>query len=641
MSHHYNLRNRKNLGKAKNDESKGKSTVSQPDKTREKSKCIIPNDITYDSNEDSDYVAFEDQYDSSEYNDGEITPIPTDSDAEGTGGDECVEGSCDKCCVCGTDIEDECDEESGFIDDSDSRNPLNEEHLYHMLQEMFENQDPFEGCEFSEKQQAKLDKMKEIVHKQKPTIHRILDCKMPLRKKMDLFKLFYTYTELEPNSAEWFMLGDTMHAILSEWETMNKSQRKEMRTLLKPEKRKSVLHQIFSLDASPEVKKGLISLYETNDGSDSTHVSRLHTALKIPFNTIKPIHTSLPNFVPKDKESMGNSNVKREVLLHVKKALDKRLHGMEDVKRQLLISLHQRMSTQSWHKSQLETQNVSTDNSTLDSKLEANSESGKKSANSFALLLNGPPGVGKTAIAHALAEGLGLYFYKIGCGNLDNAKMITGGESIWRGASISSLSQALIEAQHKNPIILLDEIDKNTNNKYNREVESALLQILDPTQNFNFRDLNMPEVPIDLSEVWFIATSNDKSKLSKPLLSRLNVIDIPAYTTPDLMTIVQRHIIPPICKKYRMPADSIVLEDAVLKSWIQASKSQIDEFGVRHMETVLQKIIGECMLKNELESNVGVEVGVADEEAGVGKIVLTSDMFASQKSNVNYSSIYL
>jgi len=331
---------------------------------------------------------------------------------------------------------------------------------------------------------------------------------------------------------------------------------------------------------------------------------------------------------------MKNSNVKREVLLHVKKALDERLHGMEDVKRQLLISLHQRMSSQ---------------NSTSET------EVGKKSANSFALLLNGPPGVGKTAIAHALAEGLGLYFYKIGCGNLDNAKMITGGESIWKGASISSLTQALIEAQHKNPIILLDEIDKNTNNKFNREVESALLQILDPTQNSNFRDLNMPEVPIDLSEVWFIATSNDKTKLSKPLLSRLNVIDIPAYTTPDLMTIVQRHIIPPICKKYGMAADSIVLEDSVLKAFIQASKSQIDEFGVRHMETVLQKIIGECMLKNELEaeSSVGVDVGG---ESGVdveensngsgsgsngGKIVLTSDMFTSQHSTSAYSSIYL
>src|SRR5690606_5503093 len=200
------------------------------------------------------------------------------------------------------------------------------------------------------------------------------------------------------------------------------------------------------------------------------------------------------------------------------------------------------------------------------------------------ILLHGSSGIGKTAIAHCLAEGLGLYFHKISCGNMDNAKVLTGGESIWKGASSSSIVQGMIEAGHKNLIVLLEELDKN-NNKYNKEVENALLQILDPTQNNNFRDQNIPEVPIDLSHILFIGTCNDITKLSKPLLSRMHVINLSPYSINDLLQITKRHVIPNIEKKCfeSREHEKVEVEDAVVLQCIKRYKKQIDELGVRYV----------------------------------------------------------
>lgn len=517
-----------------------------------KSNCFIDMSDSDDKN-DSSYCASEDETVDMEI---DVCEATTDEEEE----DE----------VQDSDIE--------FIDDSngpkDPMIPLRQ--LYLELQQLLE-EEPFEEYEFNEKQRKIYEKLKKKLDEQEPTPARLMDSKMPTKAKLNLMKLYYTYSALEPNSLEWFSIRDMIHDSLKEWEKMSKSERKQMKELNKGQDthQKSLMTQIIQLNADPKVKQGLMSLYNTSDLQDSTHVNRLKMALKIPYNKVQPLCN----------QEVKLSN--KEILTKVKTTLDEKLFGMEKVKKQLLIALNIRLNNPSA---------------------------------CTCILLHGNAGLGKTAIAHALAEGLGLHFYKICCGNMDNAKILTGGESIWKGATSSALVQGMSEAGYKNPVVLLDELDKNTG-KYNKEVENALLQILDPTQNNNFRDLNIPEVPIDISHMLFIGTCNDITKLSKPLLSRVRVINLSPYTKEELLNITKRHVIPSIEKKC---CGKVEVSDEVVLRCIQAHKKQIDDLGIRYVNDLFEKVIGEAMLENTLNDKNN-------------SVVLTDDMFSTPvQSDLSY-----
>lgn len=208
------------------------------------------------------------------------------------------------------------------------------------------------------------------------------------------------------------------------------------------------------------------------------------------------------------------------------------------------------------------------------------------------IMLAGPPGVGKTSLAKSVARVLGRNFQRISLGGVKDESEIRGHRRTYVGAMPGTIVQALRKSQSMNPVILLDEIDKvvgggSNANKLNGDPAAALLEVLDPEQNIQFID-HYVGFPIDLSQVIFICTANDPYNLSKPLLDRLEMIDIGAYDYGEKLIIGSTYLLPRQIKRNGFPDEHLVtIDEEVMKKVI------IDytrDAGVRNFERKLGTI---------------------------------------------------
>lgn len=275
--------------------------------------------------------------------------------------------------------------------------------------------------------------------------------------------------------------------------------------------------------------------------------------------------------LPWDKCSEDNESMK-----HAREVLDRDHYGLEKVKERILEFLAVRCLT--------------------------------KKGDSPILCLVGPPGTGKTSIARSVAEALNKKYVRICLGGVRDEAEIRGHRKTYVGAMPGRIAAALRQAGVNNPLMLLDEIDK-VSNDYKGDTFSALLEVLDSEQNVRFRD-HYVEVPLDLSEVLFIATANSTQTIPRPLLDRMEVIEVSSYTENEKFHIAKEHLLTKQLEKNGLNKKMLSIKDGALKSIITYYTK---EAGVRNLE----RKIGEVCRKAAREILTAREDGSAAEKINI------------------------
>jgi len=336
---------------------------------------------------------------------------------------------------------------------------------------------------------------------------------------------------------------------------------------------------LSELNASKEVKERIkkeIARFRTLSASSSeSAVERayIETLLEMPW----------------DKVSKDNTDLDR-----AEKILEEQHYGLEQVKKRVLEFLAVRTLT--------------------------------KQGESPIICLIGPPGTGKTSIAKSVAEALDKEYIRISLGGVRDEAEIRGHRKTYVGAMSGRIAATLRQAGVKNPLMLLDEIDK-VSSDYKGDTSAALLEVLDSEQNNRFRD-HYIEIPIDLSQVLFIATANNAASIPRPLLDRMEIIEVSSYTANEKFHIAREHLVAKQWKINGLTDRQLTISDSAVRKIIQGYTR---EAGVRELERKLGDICRKAAYKILKEKVSYLSITSRNLENYLGKVKFTTN----QKNKAN------
>lgn len=345
------------------------------------------------------------------------------------------------------------------------------------------------------------------------------------------------------------------------------------------------MEKLESLNAADEIKEQIekeIRRYKVlSQGSSEANVERgyIETLLSLPWE---------------------NSSQDSDDIENAAKILDENHYGMKKVKERILETLAVRK--------------VSHD------------------ADAPIICLVGPPGTGKTSIARSVAQSLNKEYVRICLGGVKDEAEIRGHRRTYVGAMPGRIIDGLRKAKVKNPLMLLDEIDK-VSNDYRSDTSSALLEVLDGEQNSHFVD-HYIDMPVDLSEILFIATANDLSEVSRPLLDRMEIIEVSSYTKNEKLHIAKEHLVAKQLKKNGLTKKSVRFTDKALAKIIDGFTM---EAGVRELERMIAAVLRKVVRKNYTVGGVNIEkqIVITDKNLSeyLGKVKFIKEK-ASRKNEV-------
>jgi len=241
------------------------------------------------------------------------------------------------------------------------------------------------------------------------------------------------------------------------------------------------------------------------------------------------------------------------------------------------------------------------------------------------LILHGPPGVGKTSIGSSIGRALDREFFRFSVGGMSDTSEIKGHRRTYVGAMPGKLIQSLKKTQKANPIIMIDEIDK-LGRSIAGDPSSALLEVLDPEQNSSFTDHYL-DVPFDLSKVLFVCTANDLDTISRPLLDRMELIEVSGYVLDEKLEIAKQYLMPRALRDSGLDDTQVSISDCALTHLI---RSYCREAGVRNLQKQVEKIHRKVALKVVRDKMEQVSVTAENLHEFVGKEIFTSDRLYDQ-----------
>jgi len=245
--------------------------------------------------------------------------------------------------------------------------------------------------------------------------------------------------------------------------------------------------------------------------------------------------------------------------------------------------------------------------------------------NSPIICLVGPPGTGKTSIARSVAEALDKKYLRISLGGVRDEAEIRGHRRTYIGAMPGRIAGSLRQAGVKNPLILLDEIDK-VSSDYKGDTQAALLEVLDSEQNCRFRD-HYIEIPVDLSQVLFIATANTTETIPRALLDRMEIIEVNSYTANEKFHIAQEHLINKQWEKNGLTKTQLTISGGAVRKIIEGYTR---EAGVREMERKLGEICRKAAYEILVNKTEKVSVTCQNLEKFLGKVKYKKSMLGRE-----------
>jgi ATP-dependent Lon protease len=432
------------------------------------------------------------------------------------------------------------------VSDKDSINEIDEEE-----DELFENDYSLPSLiKNNNVLSEKCEKIITSLKDEEPCLEKILSAKIRFKRKKELFQWFFIYRYSFPNSEDRLIMKDDINERLKRYKNeykdfmKNRKEFLEMERIEEQEKDIFILKQkLFSIKTTEENRRLLFQKFNELDSREyhDEEYYKLYywfkKALELPYNKIVDI----------------KSNDTTKLLQNIRSSLDKELFGMDKVKEQILLYVHNKLMF--------------------------------PSTQSQCLGLIGPPGVGKTSIALCLSTILNIPFEQISLGGVTHADFIKGHDFTFVGSKPGQIASSLINLKCKNGILFMDEFEKVSENK---DVVNSLLHITDTSQNKNFHDNFFGEIAIDLSNIWFICSMNEKP-LDKALSDRIFYIKIDGYSKKEKVNIVQNYLLPRSLKNLGLKETDVSMNENIISIVIEKIAS--NEEGIRILKQGVQSII--------------------------------------------------